>query len=383
MTSTANVDFPVFATFREVADTSRYVALPDGWTLAVADVAGSTQAIEAGRYKAVNMAGAAVIAAVSNALDQAPFPFAFGGDGASFVVPPESAEAALSALAATATLVHEEFGFDLRIAAVPIAAIREAGLDIKVARFAASPDVTYAMFAGGGLAWAEARMKDGAFAVERAPQGTRPDLTGLSCRFEPAASRQGLIVSMIVRLAPGGESGRFRQLVEHLLDLIEASPDMARPLPDGGPAMTWPSAGLDLEARLSRPVARSRWLHRLITLARTALVAATFRLRLPIGGFRPVRYVRQLVANSDYRKYDDGLRLTIDCTRALADEIEARLIQAERDGTAIFGLHRQTEALVTCITPSASRRDHIHFVDGAAGGYAAAAAAMKTGIAAA
>lgn len=377
MTSTATVDFPVFATFREVADTALYAALPDGWILAVADVAGSTQAIEAGRYKAVNMAGAAVIAAVSNALGQAPFPFVFGGDGASFVVPPESAEAALAALAATATLVHEEFGFDLRIAAVPITAVREAGLDVRVARFAASPDVAYAMFAGGGLAWAEERMKEGAFAIERAPEGTRPDLAGLSCRFEPAASRQGLIVSMIVRLAPEGDPAAFRRLVEDLLDVVEASPAGGRPLPEGGPAMTWPSAGLDLEARLSRPVARSRWLHRLLTLARTAAVTAVFRLRIPVGGFRTVRYVREVVANSDYRKYDDGLRLTIDCTEALAEEIEARLAQAERDGTAIFGLHRQTEALVTCITPSATRRDHIHFVDGAAGGYAAAAVAMK------
>ncbi len=380
MTGTTQVDFPIFATFRHVADTELYAALPDGWTLAIADVIGSTQAIEAGRYKAVNMAGAAVIAAVSNALGQAPFPFAFGGDGASFVVPPESAEAALAALAATATLVHEEFGFDLRIAAVPIAAIRAAGLDVRVARFAASPDVSYAMFAGGGLAWAEERMKDGAFAIERASAGARPDLTGLSCRFEPAASRQGLIVSMIVRLAPGGDPAGFRRLVEDLLDVIEASPDGARPLPDGGPAMTWPSAGLDLEARLSRPAARSRWLHRLLTLGRTALVTAIFRLGLPFGGFSPVGYIRQLVANSDYRKYDDGLRLTIDCTEALAHTIEATLQRAERDGTAIFGLHRQTDALVTCITPSATRRDHIHFVDGAAGGYAAAAAAMKTGV---
>ena len=39
------------------------------------------------------------------------------------------------------------------------------------------------MFTGGGLAWAETQMKAGAFAVAPAPAGTRPDLTGLSCRF--------------------------------------------------------------------------------------------------------------------------------------------------------------------------------------------------------
>ena len=32
---------------------------------------------------------------------------------------------------------------------------------------------------------------------------------------------------------------------------------------------------------------------------------------------------------------------------------------------------------MTCIVPSHSERDHVHFVDGAAGGYAMAAAMLK------
>jgi hypothetical protein len=32
---------------------------------------------------------------------------------------------------------------------------------------------------------------------------------------------------------------------------------------------------------------------------------------------------------------------------------------------------------MTCLTPSVYRSDHIHFFDGAAGGYSAAAASMK------
>jgi hypothetical protein len=32
---------------------------------------------------------------------------------------------------------------------------------------------------------------------------------------------------------------------------------------------------------------------------------------------------------------------------------------------------------MTCLTPSVYRSDHIHFLDGAAGGYSAAAASMK------
>ena len=40
------------------------VPLPEDWDLAVADVAGSTRAIEAGRYKEVNVVAASAIVAV-------------------------------------------------------------------------------------------------------------------------------------------------------------------------------------------------------------------------------------------------------------------------------------------------------------------------------
>jgi hypothetical protein len=96
-----------------------------------------------------------------------------------------------------------------------------------------------------------------------------------------------------------------------------------------------------------------------------------------VPGHRSRRYLNQLVANSDYRKYDDGLRMTIDCGRELADTIEAQLVAAAAEGIVVYGLHRQRAALMTCLIPSVYRSDHIHFLDGAAGGYSAAAALMK------
>jgi hypothetical protein len=33
--------------------------------------------------------------------------------------------------------------------------------------------------------------------------------------------------------------------------------------------------------------------------------------------------------------------------------------------------------MMTCFTPSALRSDHVHFIDGARGGYASAATALK------
>src|SRR6202008_2017304 len=98
---------PVFRGFGSLMDPALYSPLPDDWTVGVADIVESTRAIAQARYKAVNMAGAAVIAAVTNALAGREFPFVFGGDGASFAVAPSDLETVREALAATAAWVKE------------------------------------------------------------------------------------------------------------------------------------------------------------------------------------------------------------------------------------------------------------------------------------
>src|SRR5437763_6638716 len=93
---------PVFRGFGSLMDPALYSALPDDWSIGIADIVESTKAIAEKRYKAVNMAGAAVIASVTNALEGREFPFVFGGDGASFAVSPGDLGVAREALAATA-----------------------------------------------------------------------------------------------------------------------------------------------------------------------------------------------------------------------------------------------------------------------------------------
>lgn len=370
-------DVPVLSRFRDLTDQSVYVPLPQDWTLGLADVVASTRAIEAGRYKSVNMAGAAVISAVSNATDRRPFPFVFGGDGASFAIGPGREEASRCALADTAALVRDEFGLELRVAQIPVAVVRDAGHDVRVARFAASPDVSYAMFSGGGLAWAETALKRGHSAIEPGPKGARPDLTGLSCRFEATPNRRGVILSIIAKPVLAADDPRYRAAIENILTLVEDAPERARPVPDTGAKLSWPPLGLDQEARTRKQPGASLTLERIRLFMRTGFSHLIFRTGMKVGGFDPKLYLREMAANSDYRKYDDGLRLTIDCSVALADEIERQLVEAERAGVLVHGSQRQDEALITCLTPAIDRHDHIHFVDGAAGGYAAAAAKLK------
>jgi hypothetical protein len=365
----------VFRGFGRLMDPALYSPLPDDWSIGVADIVESTKAIAQARYKAVNMAGAAVIAAVTNALDGREFPFVFGGDGASFAVSPDDLERAREALAATATWVKEDIDLVMRLALVPVAAIRAQGLDVRVARFGPSPNLSYAMFSGGGLGWAEAAMKRGEFAVPMAPSGTQPDLTGLSCRFEEIPSARGLILSVLVVPASGADPGAFRKLIEDIIALVERSPDSGRPMPAGGPPLRWPPAGVEFEARAKR--GGSLLKRRAFVLAYTLFVYLLMRFDISVGGFVPKTYVQQVVENSDFRKYDDGLRMILDCTPELERALTQRLATAAATAIARYGLHRQDAAMMTCFTPSALRSDHVHFIDGARGGYASAATALK------
>ena len=368
---------PMFRGFTGVVDPARYRPLPDDRWVGVADVVDSTKAVAAKRYKTVNMAGAAVIVSVTNALAGRDFPFVFGGDGASFAVPAADAGAARQALAATTTWVKEDLDLTLRVGLVPVAAVRANGADVLVARFAASDNVALAMFSGGGLAWADTAVKQGRFAVPSAPPGTHPDLSGLSCRFEEIPASRGLILSLLVTPVAEANTKAFRAVIDAIIRLMEQSPDASGPVPQRCPPLRWPPQGYDLEARAQRLPGESIRVRKAKVLAWTLLYFLIMRLGITVGGFSPKKYSREVVENSDFRKFDDALRMVIDCTPELADEIEQRLSEAAGAGTIRFGLHRQDKAMMTCFTPSPIRANHVHFIDGALGGYTTAASALK------
>ena len=356
-------------------DPALYSPLPDDWSIGIADIVELTRAIAEKRYKAVNMAGASVIAAVTNALEGREFPFVFGGDGASFAVSPDDFDRAREALAATAIWVEESLGLVMRVALVPVEAVRAQGLDVRVARFGPSANLSYAMFSGGGLGWAEAAMKRGEFAVPEAAPGTQPDLTGLSCRFEEIPSVRGLILSVLVVPAQGADPAAFRKLIEDVIALSERSPDAGRPVPPGGPPLRWPPAGVEYEARASArrfavQAARVRAGAYAVRLCDHALQYLRRRFRAENlcaagGGEFRLPQIRRRTAHDPRLHAGIGAALT------------QRLAVAASAGIARYGLHRQDAAMMTCFTPSALRSDHVHFIDGARGGYASAATALK------
>ncbi len=105
-----------------------------------------------------------------------------------------------------------------------------------------------------------------------------------------------------------------------------------------------------------------------------------FKLKLP-APFPANDYKSQLQSHTDYRKYDDVLRLILDCSPDQILKIRTLLQSSFDKGDIFFGMHESTHALMTCLVESIQPGGHIHFVDGSDGGYAVAAKQLKQQIA--
>jgi len=373
-----------FSDFAGFTDPANYRPAPASWFVVVTDIENSTQAIADGRYKDVNMVAAASIVAVLNVAGEAEIPYVFGGDGATLLAPPDRIAAVRTALAQLSRLITDSFRLNLRVGVVPIADLEAHGRPVRVARFLLSAGSHMALFAGGGAELAVSFVKNRAtadrYSVADATVGYDDlDLSGLSCRWEPLPTRHGVILSLLVqaRDTTAGVAGwTYRAVMARVLEILGREPDAGNPVAAESLHLRWPPGGLGLEVRALSP-GRARWRLWPKLLFETLAHWVLNRFDLSAGGYDAPRYREELRLNSDYRRFDDTLRLVVDCTPAQADAIETFLAGRHEAGAVVYGTHRTDAALMTCLVFSLERSDHLHFLDGANGGFTLAAREMK------
>jgi hypothetical protein len=87
-------------------------------------------------------------------------------------------------------------------------------------------------------------------------------------------------------------------------------------------------------------------------------------------------YKHNLIINTDYRKFDEMLRMVISGSQKQREVLRSVLEAYQERGQIVFGIHAAPAALITCIVTDYDK-DHVHFLDAANGGYAMAARELK------
>ena len=129
------------------------------------------------------------------------------------------------------------------------------------------------------------------------------------------------------------------------------------------------------------PRRQARWTHALSLSGESFLQAIAEWFDLRIGDYDAPVYRREVRAHSDYRRFDDVLRMVLDCTSAQRRVIEDVLAATHERGDIVYGMHRSDSALMTCLLFGLKDSRHLHFIDGTDGGFTFAARAMKAQIA--
>ncbi len=374
---------PTFDHFNSLASIDNFTPAPDDWWVVITDVVGSTKAVDQGRYKEVNMAGASCITAVLNASKGVDIPFVFGGDGATILIPEPLLSNVRTALINTRGLVRREFGIDLRIGLVAIDELRLANKDVLVGKFELSPNNAVAMFSGGGVELADKLIKQDQnceqYAVADVESVDMPDLSGLSCRWQPLQSQHGQMTCLLIQVLDQNIKHRhqiFSQVLSELSRILGEDLRPPAPVTENTLRFKWPMQGLKIEARLTR--GRQSFFGRYVYLLYQSFIQSVLeRFNLKAGHYDAPQYRREIKTNADYRRFDDALRLVLDCSESQLQEIRSYLNNAYQSGMIAYGVHCTEQAQMTCLVFSLEHSEHIHFVDGTEGGFWAAAQQYK------
>lgn len=372
------LELPLIERFEACADAAYYRPAPEDWWVVVTDVAGSTQAIHRGGYKAVNAASVACVTAILNKVDRHTTPYVFGGDGVTLLVPPEACADVREALGGVSEMVTAQFGLTMRVGLVPIVRLRAAGSDVLVARYQLSNRSALAFFAGDGVALAEDWLKSGELEAIAAGSEKNVSFEGFECRWRSLKTRRDHMVAILVEaiaLPAEGRPSLYAQILGEIRAIVgdwaTASPAQSENL-----ALSLSPMGVAGEAMV-RSHGQGR-LRMIFYTLRTWLANVGFSLfRAFAGRNNGVRnYVRDTVANSDFQKFDGLIRMVLDLSSEQFSRVEALLQRHHAAGEVLYGLHRADSALVTCMVFS-REDDHVHFIDGNDGGYAVAATQLK------
>lgn len=360
-----------FKNFNGITASEHFHPVPSEWAIFITDVKGSTKAISEGKYKDVNTIGAASIVVARKAVGKMDFPFVFGGDGATLLIPPSKIQSVSKELCALKRLALKNFNLDMRVGMVRISEIYNQGKAIDLAKYELTQGRSVAILRGEGVGLAEDWIKNSRERYEVNDLSEfEADLTGLSCRWQPIPSKRGKILSLIVY------SRKNSSVYDNILKRMEII------FPEGieslNPAITNIGSYKSIlqcmkdEIKYHSTIFSFSFIRRFLEIIPAVII---FKYNFPIPFIR--RYILSMQTHSDFRKFDNILRMVIDCTVEQTFEVKNLLRSLYLEDDIFYGTFESENSLMTCFVDGLNQGQHIHFIDAENGGYAMAAIELK------
>jgi hypothetical protein len=350
-----------------------FYKVPVNWHVVITDVESSTSAIDKGRHENVNLVATGSMVAVFNIAYKAgiTIPAFFGGDGATFIIPSPLLVPVMQALDIHRDNTLKNFGLNLRVGNIPVDDIYNEGHTLTVSKLRTSTLFIIPVVLGDGLAYAEKIIKSPGYTASfEKGKEEQLDLAGMQCRWDtvdPPQTNDEVVSLLVVACDNKRQAPVFKQVIDKL-DEIYGEQEKRKPISIPMLRLKHTIRQLVLEMRTKfgkyKPFYLAKaWL--------TSLVAPYY-FKTKSGK----NYLKELVAMSDNLVIDGKINTVISGTMQQRQRLSMALDELEKQKNIVYGLHVSKESVLSCYVRSL-HEGHIHFVDGAGGGYTNAAGVLK------
>jgi len=347
--------------------------IPDDWHIIITDIKGSTAAVNSGLHENVNLIATGSIVTVLNIAFKAniSIPFFFGGDGATFIVPPVIVDQAMKALLIYRRNTLQNFNIDIRAGIVSVRETYEKGYLLNICRFSITRMFSIPVVLGNGLDYAEKIIKGENYLFsEKAEEQGELDLSGMQCRWDkiqPPENSEEVVSLIVIAQDHNKQAEVFSKIIEQL-DHIYGAPEKRQPI--SIPKLIFRTSFNNLGREMRHRLGKIRFLELVKTWLINVYGYIYFRTE------QGKKYLKQLVEMSDTLVIDGRINTVITGTGKQRKMLEDALDKFENNHEILYGIYVSSESVMSCYVRDLED-DHIHFVDGAEGGYTKAAGILK------
>jgi hypothetical protein len=359
--------------YQLLVDNQLFKEVPIDWCVIITDIKNSTSAVNSGLHENVNLIATGSIVTVLNIAFKANIsvPFFFGGDGATFIVPPRIVDDVMKSLLKYRDNTLQNFNLDLRAGIVAVDEIYKKGHTLKISRFSSSETFSIPIILGDGLAYAEQIIKGDDYLLSgHNTASDEIDLSGMQCRWdkiEPPENSEEVVTLIVIAQNCEKQAGVFSKVIRHL-DQVYGSAEKRQPISVSKLIFrtSFNSLGQEMKHRFGKI--------KIFELIKSWLINIYGYIYFRTQSGK--KYLKQLVEMSDTLVIDGRINTVITGTEKQRLTLQNELNKLEKDGEILYALYVSGESIMSCYVRDLED-DHIHFVDGAEGGYTQAAGILK------